>query len=79
MRVVKEIHIDGIRISVYSWNNKYLLKYEQGLIEQTYKVNEMEISSEDDLSAFFTGNFLEYIKKNFQEMHLMLNTQLKNV
>ena len=79
MRVVKELTIEDIRISIFSWNNKYLIKYEQGLIEQTYKVNEMEISDEEDLSAFFTGDFLEFIKKNFDEMHKMLKNQIKNV
>lgn len=79
MRVVKELTVEDIRISVFSWNNKYLIKYEQGLIEQTFKVNELEISGEEDLSLFFTGKFIKYVQKNFDEMHEMLKNQINNL
>ncbi|AGA78690.1 hypothetical protein [Echinicola vietnamensis] len=79
MRVVKEFTKKDIRISVFSWNGKYLLKYEQGMIEQTYKVSEMDILEEDDLQVFFTESFLDEINKRFEEMHQSLRNQVENI
>lgn len=79
MRVVKELSQKGIRISIFSWNNKYLLKFEQGMIEQTFKINEMDISGEEDLSHFMSENFLMDVQKRFDEMHQSLRSQLENI
>ena len=78
MRVVKESTINDIRITVFSWNNKYLVKYEQGFIEQTYKINELDMGSEGELSVFFTEDFLEKIQEKMDEMHQLRNNQLEN-
>lgn len=79
MRVVKELSIDTIRITVFSWNNKYLIKYEQGMVEQTYKVSEMDILAEEDLNSFFQKEFIDEIKNKFEEMHKLLRNQLENI
>lgn len=79
MRVLKEFTEKDIRISVFSWNNKYLIKYEQGMIEQTFKVNEMDILEESDLDAFFTSEFLGEVQKRFDEMHQTLRNQIENI
>ena len=79
MRVLKEITLQGIRISIFSWNNKYLLKYEQGLIEQTFKISEMDIAHEDDLSVFFSEDFLSDVQKRFDEMHNSLRNKIENL
>ncbi|MBD8487494.1 hypothetical protein IFO69_01920 [Echinicola sp. CAU 1574] len=79
MRIIKEFTKKDIRISIFSWNNKYLLKYEQGMIEQTFKVNEMDILEESDLDVFFSDIFLEEINKRFDEMHQSLRNQVENI
>lgn len=79
MRIVREFVKEGVRISVFSWNNKFLIKFETGMIEQTFKVNELDISSENDIDFFFEGEFWEGIKKRSDEMHQMLRNQLENM
>jgi len=79
MRVIKEFTKKDIRISIYSWNNKYLIKYEQGMIEQTFKIKEMDILEEDDLDVFFSGSFLANIQKRFDDMHQTLRNQMENI
>ena len=79
MRVVKELMIKDIRITVFSWNNKYLLKFEQGMIEQTFKINQMDISSEEELSVFFSEQFLLNVQNRFDEMHQVLRDELANL
>jgi hypothetical protein len=79
MRVIKEFTEKGIRISLFSWNNKYLLKFEQGMVEQTFKVSEMDVSTEEGLSIFWSEEFLSTVQKRFDEMHQSLRNQLENI
>jgi len=79
MRVVKELSVGSIRITVFTWNNKYLIKYEQGMVEQTYKVSELDLLEEDDLKLFFEEKWLEQVQIKFEEMHLMLRDKIKNL
>ena len=56
MRVLKEfLFADGIKASLFSWNGKYILKLESGLLEQTYKVPETEISGLDELEEWYSS------------------------
>ncbi len=79
MRVVREFTKNDIRISIFVWNNKYLLKYEQGMAEQTFKVNETDILEESDLELFFSDDFLAEVQERFEEMHQSLRNQLENI
>jgi hypothetical protein len=45
MRILKEITLpSGLKASLFSWNGKYILKLENGLLEQIYKVSESDVS-----------------------------------
>lgn len=79
MRVIKETFKEGIRISLFSWNNKYILKFENGMVEQTFKVNETEILSEKRLEELFEGEFFEKVKERFNEMQERLRISLENI
>ena len=43
MRVVAELPHPDCKISIFFMNMKYLIKFEQGTLEQTYKLSEMDI------------------------------------
>lgn len=77
MRVVKEFVQEEIRVSVFSWNNKYILKYELGPMEQTFKISELDILEESDLESFWNGEFFEKVKLRFQEMGKSLRGQME--
>lgn len=79
MKVVKEVTVGSIRITVFSWNNKYLLKYEQGMTEQTFKISEMDLIDEEQLSIFFSEDFLSEVQKRFDEMHQSLKNQIERL
>lgn len=79
MRVVKELVQEDIRISIFSWNNKYLIKFELGPMEQTFKVNELDVLAEEDLESFFHGEFFDSVKLRFEEMGKSLRKQLENL
>jgi hypothetical protein len=68
MRVVKEVTLGEIRVSIFSWNSKYIFKYELGPMEQTFKVSETDILEESELAGFLEGEFLEEVNQRFQDM-----------
>jgi hypothetical protein len=79
MRVVKEFIQEEIRISIFSWNNKYIIKYELGPMEQTFKVSEMDVLEESDLESFWSGEFFDKVKIRFIEMGNSFRTQVENL
>jgi hypothetical protein len=79
MRVVKELTQEEVRISIFSWNNKYILKFELGPMEQTFKLSEMDVFEESDLDAFLGGDFFEKVKTRFDEMGKTFRSQLENL
>jgi hypothetical protein len=68
MRVVREEIRGEIRVSIFSWNSKFIFKYELGPMEQTFKVSETDILEESELERFLEGEFLEEVKQRFEEM-----------
>jgi hypothetical protein len=78
MRVVKELIRQEIRVSIFSWNNKYILKFELGPMEQTFKLSEMDVLEESELDAFMEGIFFEQVKVRFEEMGAAFRRQLEN-
>lgn len=79
MRVVKELVREEVRISIFSWNNKYILKFELGPLEQTFKLSEMDVLEEAELDLFLEGDFFEKVKGRFDEMGNSFRSQLENL
>ncbi|MDO8968846.1 MAG: hypothetical protein Q8S14_01865 [Algoriphagus sp.] len=79
MRVVKELVQEEVRISIFSWNNKYIIKFELGPMEQTFKLSETEVLEELDLEIFLTGEFFDKVKNRFDEMGKTFRSQLENL
>jgi len=72
MRVVVEIPHKECKITVFAWNNRYLIKLEQGLLEQTFKVNEYDLSSESELFKIIDEPFIQEAIKRFEDMNSSL-------
>lgn len=69
MRIVKELSQSDIRITIFDWNEKYIIKYEIGPLEQTYKISKWDIDSEEGLtSKILSEELLNEIKLRFDEM-----------
>jgi hypothetical protein len=69
MRVVGEIPHPECKITLLSWNNRYLIKIEQGFLEQTYKINAFDLAEESDLTRLLDDAFLKESLARFEEMH----------
>ena len=68
MRVVGEIPHPQLKITIFNWNNRYLIKLETGSFEQTFKVSEFDITSEDDLKKIVDADFLKEAEARFNDM-----------
>ena len=61
MRVISEHTLpEGLKATLYAWNGKYILKLENGSLEQTYKTLEMDVSGQKEVEEFLkSAGFLE--------------------
>lgn len=68
MRVVGEIPHGHLKITIFNWNNRYLIKLEDGAYEQTFKVSEFDIASDDDLRKLVDDEFIKEAEARFHDM-----------
>lgn len=68
MRVVGEIPHPDVKITIFHWNNRYLIKIEAGPFEQTFKLEEYDISSEGELKEIVNETFIQQSIERFNSM-----------
>jgi len=68
MRVVKEFSRPDCKITIYSWNNRYIVKLEQGTIEQTFKIDALDIENDEAVLKVLDAEFLQQALIRFQDM-----------
>ena len=79
MRVVAEIPHPDFKITVFSWNEKYLLKLERGMLEQTYKISAMDVSGDDEIKNMLSEDFLKTVGNIFMQMRRALGDAMDMV
>jgi len=79
MRIVGEISHPSCKITIFSWNNRYLIKFEQGTLEQTYKIDQFELTEEKDLFKIVNEEFVQAVMEGFETMAGSLNKALQSV
>jgi hypothetical protein len=68
MHFIKNLPHRSIVISLYSWNNKYIAKFESDQMEQTYKLDSYEVADLAAFEAMITATFVEKIELRFLDM-----------
>jgi len=68
MRIVKEVPHPRFKITIFSWNDKYIVKIEDAHLEQTFKINSSEVTGIDEIEAMLTEDFLVSALKRFVQM-----------
>jgi len=69
MRVVAELPHPEFKISIFRMNGKFIIKFEKGSYEQSYKVAEMDLT--DGVNSVFElldEEFMKTVAKRFEEM-----------
>jgi hypothetical protein len=79
MRVVQEILNPQCKITVFHWNNRYIIKLERGFLEQTFKIDQFEIAQEKDLERILDEAFIKQAIDRFSAMSDSLHSALQRV
>ncbi|MDR6943422.1 hypothetical protein [Mucilaginibacter pocheonensis] len=69
MRIIAELPHPDFKISILNMNQKFIVKIEQGTLEQSYKVAEMDLT--DGVNSVFElldDEFLKKVGARFVEM-----------
>lgn len=69
MRIIAEIPHPDFKVSILNMNRKFIIKIEQGALEQTYKVAEMDLM--DGINSVFElldEPFYKTVATRFTEM-----------
>lgn len=79
MRVIGEIPHDKMRITIFYMNQKYILKFEMGHLEQNYKISEIDygITTLDEVKKIANESFLNAVEGNFHVMNQLLNKHIE--
>lgn len=68
MRLVGEVPHPTLKITLFSWNNRYLVKFEQGYLEQTYKIDQFDVSGDQALKDMLDQAFVDSVSQRFEAM-----------
>ena len=79
MRIIADLPHPYYKITLFDWNNRYLIKIEQGHLEQTYKVDQLDLTDERDLHKLLDETFLKQVDDHFSAMHQSLQEALQRV
>lgn len=69
MRAIAELPHPDCKISIFSMNHKFIIKFEQGSLEQTYKISELDVT--DGVNGIFQlidDIFIEQTLLHFKTM-----------
>jgi hypothetical protein len=79
MRIIGEIPHPDCRITLFAWNNRYIIKLEKGYLEQTFKIDQFDLSSEKDLTAIVHEGFIREALARFDAMQESLRNTLDSL
>lgn len=69
MRVLAELPHPSFKISLFGMNQKFIIKFEQGTLEQSYKIAEADIiGGVNGVFELLDEAFLKAVEDNFQNM-----------
>jgi len=70
MRVVAELPHPDCKITIFSMNQKYIVKFEQGTLEQSYKLSELDLSGGgvNDVFEILDEEFIAAVVARFSNM-----------
>ena len=76
MRIVGEISHPLCKITIFAWNNRYLIKLEAGLLEQTFKINQFDVTGEEEVRKIVDETFIQDALSRFEGMHQALQSAM---
>ncbi len=76
MHFIKELDCNQLKVLLYEWNSKYIVKYETSNLEQTIKFSVFDFTSQKEIEELATSSsIINQIIKNFED----LSEEIKNM
>jgi len=72
MRIIDSIPHPSISISIFQMNDKFIVKFEAGPMEQAFKFYTEDVKSVERLKAIVNEDFIEKVRLRFNDMFLQL-------
>jgi hypothetical protein len=72
MRIIDSIPHPSISISIFQMNDKYIVKFEAGPMEQAFKFYTEDVKSVVGLKKLINDNFIETVRLRFNEMFMQM-------
>ena len=74
MRIIDSIPHESMTISIFQMNDKYLVKFEAGPMEQVFKFQQEDVKGLDGLKARIGSAFIETTRKRFNDMFVQMQS-----
>jgi hypothetical protein len=79
MRIIAELPHPECKITIFSMNQKYIIKLEKGVFEQIYKISELDVpDGVDGVFNILNNDFIKKVSLRFNEMKFDFNTAFNN-
>lgn len=78
MRIERKIPHPRFTITIFSWNEKYIIKIEDAHLEQVYKIDKSQVSGINEVESMLSTPFLLTVLKRFGEMGTDFQDAWKN-
>ena len=72
MRIIDTIPHPSITISIFQKNDKFIVKFEAGPMEQAFKFDSADVKSLEGVKAIINPDFIETVRKRFNEMYMQM-------
>lgn len=79
MRVIAELPHPDCKITLFQMNQKYIVKFEQGNLEQSYKLAELDLTGggADEVFQILDEEFIHTVTERFKLMRKDFSTAYK--
>ena len=76
MHFIKEISHPQMRISIFDFYSKYIVKFETPHLEQSYKYSVMDFSSQNQIEELVSSSsFQDFVLQTFKNMYAEMAKQ----
>jgi hypothetical protein len=72
MRIINSIPHPSISISIFQMNDKFIVKFEAGPMEQAFKFYTEDVKSVEKLKTIINEAFIETVRVRFNEMFVQM-------
>tara|TARA_Y100000766_G_C18501264_1_gene409644 strand:- start:95 stop:325 length:231 start_codon:yes stop_codon:yes gene_type:complete len=68
MRIVRDFYREDLKISIFDFDLKYVIKFEFRGLEQTFKLDKLEFKDITELENKLDKKFLKVVRNRFESM-----------